>query len=154
MFATPYDRKTLKNPKTICKEPTLTEQSHAAECDINNILMKHNAGDLLAHVKHTQLQFGDFTAVNEYDEALNTIAKAREAFEAVPARIRERIGNDPGAFIELVTDPRRQDELVELGLAKAMASETPTIVSPELEKAVTEMVTKAAETVTTEPTEG
>ena len=92
---TAYDRSTHDNPKTICLEESKTEQCHATECDISNILRRHNAGDLLAHVKYTQLNFGDYTEINEYDEALNTVAKANQAFEALPSNIRELFQNKP-----------------------------------------------------------
>jgi phage internal scaffolding protein len=141
----PYKPETHDRPKTFCKEKSLTEQSHAPDCDINNILMKHNAGDIMAHVKYTQASFGDYTQINEYDEALNTVAKAQQAFEALPSKIREAFNNDPGKYVETVTDPSQREKLVELGMANAIQEEKVTQPNPELVNAVTEMVKQATQ---------
>lgn len=146
MFKTPYQRETLSNPLTICEEESLCEQHHAIDCDIANIMRKHSAGDMLAHVKNVKLQFGDFTEINEYDDALNTIAKSREAFEALPSKVREAFGNNPGLFVEAVTDPSRRDDLVRLGLA-TVAEEKQLSNNPKLEAAIIDMVAKASESV-------
>lgn len=94
-----------------------TKQSFKAQCDVNNILRQYDKTGLLTHVNTAAAQYGDFTAVNEYQENLNRVIMAQQAFAELPASIRKRFSNDPGEFFEFVTDPANQDEAVRLGLA-------------------------------------
>lgn len=93
-----------------------TEQHHKKAVDINNIIPLYDKTGLLNHVNATQAHYGDFTQVNEYQQALNTVIEAQHQFEALPSSIRKKFGNDPGAFIEFVTDPKNSDEMIEMGL--------------------------------------
>lgn len=60
--------------------------------------------------------YGDFTAMGDYMENMNKIVQAREMFDALPAKVRERFGNNPGAMIDFVMDPNNKDEAIKLGL--------------------------------------
>ena len=105
-----------------------TEQHHKSLCDINNIIKQYDKTGLITHVNKAIAQYGDFTEVNEYQESLNLVMEAQEAFNALPAAIRARFENDPGQFLEFATNPANADEMVELGLAKKIAEvveETP-----------------------------
>jgi len=97
-------------------EESLTQQQFKNECDINNILRNVEKGILPDLIK-TNPQYGDFTKVTDYQEALNTVLFAKEQFLALPSQVRERFGNDPSLFLEFATEPANMESMVELGLA-------------------------------------
>ena len=62
--------------------------------------------------------YGDFSEMGDYMENMNKIVQAREMFDALPSRVRERFGNNPGAMIDFVMDPNNKEEAKKLGLLK------------------------------------
>lgn len=98
--------------------PTPTQQHLKAECDINNILRQYDKTGLITHVNNATAQYGDFTEVNEYQESLNRVIAAQDAFAALPSDVRKRFANDPGEFFEFATDPSNFDAMVDMGLAE------------------------------------
>lgn len=104
---------------------SLTKQCFREECDINNILRKFNkTGQLPEMIKRNPI-YGDFSEPVDYQEALNIVLHADEQFRNLPARVRERFGNDPKRFLEFVSDPSNGEELVEMGLATRRPSDEP-----------------------------
>lgn len=99
-------------------EAIRTEQHHKEDCDVNNIVRRHlKTGQLPWFAKQGNPQFGDFSEVGSYHEAMNTLLDARDQFETLPAQLRKRFGNDPGEFLEFVHNPENAEEMVKLGLA-------------------------------------
>ena len=92
--------------------PTPTQQHAKAECDINNILRQYDRTGLITHINTATAQYGDFTEVNEYQESLNMVMNAQEAFMALPSAIRKQFENDPGQFFEFATNPENQDAIL------------------------------------------
>ena len=64
--------------------------------------------------------YGDFSELGDYMENMNKVIEAREMFDALPSKIRERFGNNPGAMINFVMDPNNRDEAIELGLLEVI----------------------------------
>lgn len=127
-FKTPYDGKRHRVSLSFLDEEGeqktgLTEQHHKKDCDINHILRTYDKTGLITHVNTAQAHYGDFTIVNEYQESLNLVMAAQEDFLAMPADIRKKFDNDPGQFMEFVTNPDNLDEMRELGLAVKAAPE-------------------------------
>lgn len=100
--------------------PSLTKQEFKDECDINVIMKRYEKDGFLAHFNKYQGQYGDFLDAPEFHEAQNKVLVATEMFMSLPAAIRSRFDNDPGAFLDFVGDPANGKELVELGLARAV----------------------------------
>lgn len=102
--------------------PSLTKQSEAAACDINNIMEKYTATGFLPDGDGRQPAYGDFSTMETFQEALNIVSSANAQFYSLPAEIRQRFANDPGQFLGFVeagaTDPKVRDELVKMGLAQ------------------------------------
>lgn len=96
---------------------SLTEQHHKTECDIRTIIKRYDKTGLINHVNSAKAEYGDFTMVNEYQDALNTVINAQNAFDELPSDVRKKFNNDPGAFFEYATNPDNLDGMVELGLA-------------------------------------
>ena len=53
----------------------------------------------------------------------NKVAKATQAFMALPVAIRTRFGNDVVNLLEFIDDPRNIDEARKLGLLKPASKE-------------------------------
>lgn len=103
---------------TINDEPSLTQQQYAEECDINNIVKRY-ANDPATWRMLTEGKKGvyaDFSEIKDYQQMLNQVIHAQEAFMTLPASIRARFRNDPGSLLEFLQDPNNREEAVELGL--------------------------------------
>lgn len=101
------------------KGESLTQQHHAHDADVRNIIKQYDRTGLIANVNRGVAQYGDFSEINEYREALDFVISANESFAELPAKIREMFGNDAGTFFEFATDPNNAEEMVKLGLAEA-----------------------------------
>ncbi|AXL14650.1 internal scaffolding protein [Microviridae sp.] len=100
------------------KGHSLTHQSHAKECDINQIMMKWQKTGVMEHRNTFEGQYADFTETpQDYHEAMNQVLQAQEMFESLPSSVRRRFANDPGTFVDFVGDPQNVDEMIKLGLA-------------------------------------
>lgn len=92
-----------------------TQQNQKDEADINTIVRRFGVtGQLPTNV--VAPQYGDFTAVTDYQSALNAINSANLAFLAMPPEIRKRFDHDPAQFVEFCCDPKNKEEMKKLGL--------------------------------------
>ena len=98
---------------------SLTQQSHAAEADVRNIIKMYDRTGLIKNVQKGIAQYGDYSEVNEYAEAHRKVAEANEAFSLIPSEIREQFSNNAGLFFEFATNPQNKEKMIEMGLAKA-----------------------------------
>ena len=98
---------------------SLTQQSHAAAADVRNIIKQYDRTGLIANVNKGIAQYGDYSEINEYAEALNMVREANESFAEIPSHIREQFGNNAGAFFEFATNPKNSEKMIELGLKQA-----------------------------------
>jgi len=112
----------------------MTQQNMAAETDINNIMAKYQKTGVLTHVSKYVGQYGDFSGVPDYKTGLEMVMAAEEMFMSLPAKIRDRFGNDPAKFIDFATNEDNIDELRSMGLAP----QPPAPPEPSLVKVVTE----------------
>lgn len=102
-------------------EVSLTKQSEAEACDINNIMKKYEATGLLPDSSGRQPYYGDFSTMETFQEALHIVSEANSVFHSLPAEIRAKFQNDPAQFLGFIEkSSQTQDgvkELVDLGLA-------------------------------------
>ena len=96
---------------------TMTQQHMAEATDINNIMKRYEKDGIIDHVNQYQGEYGDFTVMPDFHTAMNKIIDAQEMFLTLPASIRDKFGNDPGAFVEFASDENNLDAMRELGLA-------------------------------------
>lgn len=101
------------------KSVSLTKQSMADDCDINKIMDRYASGAMVDHVNQYQGNYGDFTGAPDYHESMNKIIAAQDAFESLPAKVRAKFANDPGQFVNFVSNEENIDEMIELGLMEA-----------------------------------
>lgn len=100
------------------KDVSLAKQSFAEEADINTIVRRFKiSGELPTGVRMPE--YGDFTSVVDFKSAMDSLAIANEAFDAMPAAVRARFHNDPHEFVEFVADARNIEEARKLGLVPA-----------------------------------
>lgn len=97
---------------------SLAKQAFRDQCDIRNIIKKYRKTGVVSHVRTREGIYGDFSDIGDYQSALNAVIKAENMFMELPAAVREKFGNDPGAFVKFAEKPENYDELVKLGLAE------------------------------------
>lgn len=99
-------------------EPTLTKQSFKDDCDVNVILKRFETTGILPEATSSP-QFGDFADVDDYQSALHKVMAAEDAFMSLDAKLRLRFENDPVRFVDFVSNPANNAELIALGLVNA-----------------------------------
>lgn len=100
-------------------DENMTEQHHAEDCDINNIIAKYTRTGVLGDpfaMPSVSAQFGDFTAISDYQTAMNNLIQAQQAFEALPAALRKEFDNDPAKLLDFLGKEENRDEAIRLGL--------------------------------------
>lgn len=95
---------------------SMTKQSFKDECDINTLMAKYEKTGVLDHVNRRLPEYGDFAGVVSYQDSLNIVLDAREAFASLPARIRDRFGNDPAQYLSFIDKPENKEEAIRLGM--------------------------------------
>lgn len=110
------DLKPYQDPGIDCSQsPSLTDQSQAAECDVNNILKRFQQTGILPGVD-TKAVFQDVSNVPDYHAAMDIVINAERQFSSLDAHVRKRFNNDPAEFMEFIHDPKKAAEAVKLGL--------------------------------------
>lgn len=104
-------------------DPSLTLQSFSAQCDIRNIMAQYKRTGIVTHISNARELIGDFTDIPDYQESLNKVILAEEAFNALPAKMRERFNNDPAKLIAFCMDESNRDEAIILGLIDRVAEQ-------------------------------
>ena len=114
-----YDMMAVSNETAlVCLDPSRTKQSFAEESDINTLVMRFGlTGKLPENVSVPQ--YGDFLEVGTYQESLNFVIAAEESFMKMPAHVRARFHNDPGAFLDFVGNEANRGEAEKLGVVVA-----------------------------------
>lgn len=107
-----------------CGEPTLTKQSFAEECDINTIVRRFNLTGQLP-VGAWMPTYEDFDGIVDYHSLMNAKVAADQAFMKMPAEIRTRFNNDPGAFVDFCSDDKNRAEAEKMGLVHPRAPVAP-----------------------------
>lgn len=126
----PYARKRFDRESMVIDtgRESHVQQQFIKECDINNILKRYRATGLMRQLPG-QPMYGDFSNIPDYQDALNTVIRAEEAFMRLPSDLRTRFDNDPQKFLDFVKDPANKEELYSLGLAvRPKPSDTDRIV--------------------------
>lgn len=114
-----YDKDAASEETALrCEDPTRAKQEFKDECDINVIVERFGlTGEMPQDVR---MPFNaDFDGILSYQEALNQLIAADEAFYAFPAEIRDRFQNNPARFVDFVSDPKNIAQAHEWGLTRA-----------------------------------
>lgn len=115
---------------TICPEKSLTRQSEAEGADINVIMKRYEKTGVLP-LPLREAAFADVSDYTSFQEVMQAVVRGTESFMALPAKARERFGNDPVRFLDEVGG-LSPVELEELGLVEKAAEAVPAPVqAPE-----------------------
>lgn len=111
-------------------ETTPTVQSEKDSSNINTIVGRFLKNGFLGNVRPgapnvplrgpgdlPYLGMFDLSEFPDYQEARLIVARARERFDTLPARVRERFKNNVSEFVSFVSDKKNLPEMVVLGLA-------------------------------------
>lgn len=99
--------------------PSMTEQSHKDEVDIQRIMRKFKKTGVLTHVAAHKGTYGDYASAPDYQEAQNIIANAKSLFESVPSHIRSDMDNDPQKFVDFMQNEDNRDAIEAYGLSSS-----------------------------------
>lgn len=98
-----------------CEDPSLAQQHMKEEADINTIVKRFGlTGEVPTGMRLPT--YGDFTGIADYQTALHQVKAAQESFMSLPADVRQKFGNDPGAFVDFCSDEKNREALVQMGL--------------------------------------
>lgn len=96
--------------------PTLAQQQFKDETDINNLVDRFLRTGEMPPVDGRAV-YGNFLDVPQsYQDCLEAVCRAQEAFDELPAKVRQRFNNDPAQLLSFLHDPANVDEAVDLGL--------------------------------------
>lgn len=114
-----------------------TKQSFKDECDVNQVMRQWERTGQIGHVSEFTPQYGDFTNVDDYHAAVNQVNEAEAQFDALPAKIRKQMHNDPRVLMAFLDDPANEDLAIEMGLLppKPTLPEKPDKLQQELAEA-------------------
>jgi len=97
--------------------PSRTQPQFKAECDINNIMKKYKVTGSITHLNNKQRgTYLDLTNLPDYQQSLNDVIQANEAFSALPSHVRKQFENDPIQLINFLSDTNNREEAIRLGL--------------------------------------
>jgi phage internal scaffolding protein len=102
--------------QTVMSGESLTEQSHKASTDINNIVNKYARTGVLEHRNEYRGEYG-FCDGKTFQEAMFTVQKARDMFNELPSHVRQKFDQNPAKFLDFVQNPENAKQMVEMGLA-------------------------------------
>lgn len=109
----------------------LTQQSAAADCDMNEIMRRALMGAVPSHVNPASPVFGSLIGMGDLRDAMNLVVRAEAAFLSLDPFLRKRFHNDPAELLDFVKDDNNREEATKLGLLKPI--EVPK-VDPTLEE--------------------
>lgn len=116
--------RTAYSPKKViefnCVGKSRTQPQFAEDCDITTIVERYyQSGQWPTNARNIDhAQYGDFSNVSDFTDALELIQNAKENFQELPSSIRNKFHNNPAEFYEFVQDETNYDEMVDLGLAE------------------------------------
>lgn len=99
------------------------KQSFIAECDINNIIKQFGQTGQFKHINARAAQgaYLDLPDSIDFQQSLQIIKDGENAFASLPAKTRDRFGNDPASFLAFMADPQNAAEAIKLGLATSVS---------------------------------
>jgi len=100
----------------------VTDQSFKDECDINTIMARYQSTGELPVLNQGNAQWLDVSEM-DFQSHMNFIIEAQDLFDQLPSSIRDRFGNDPGAFLGFCSDEANTVEIAKMGLLTPEATD-------------------------------
>lgn len=95
-----------------------TKQSHKDECDIHNILRQFQRTGIINHVQSQRPTYLDLPTDMDFQQSMNTILQAQEAFANLPSQVRDYYANDPERFLAALGNEAEHQRLREFGVLR------------------------------------
>lgn len=93
-----------------------TQQHFREVVDINNILARYRKTGIIDHVSRARERYGDLTELADYAVNMDKVAKAKQAFEMLPAELRNQFNNSIPGFFSFIQDPKNKEKCIEWGI--------------------------------------
>jgi len=100
------------------EQPSKTDQSFKEDCDVNIIMDRFMKTGQISHLAKKQASYQDVSEIPNLLDAHISIKEAKEAFMALPARIRKKLHNDPLNLEEYLLNEENHEEAAHYGLLK------------------------------------
>lgn len=100
-------------------DPSMTIRSLRDETDINVMMARYQKSGSFhgsTNIPSARPQFGDFSTLPDYQQAMQILLDANDSFSALPSSVRDRFANDPANMLEFLADENNKDEAIRLGL--------------------------------------
>ena len=81
----------------------------------HNIMAKFQQTGVINHAAKHQASYCEADGTT-FQEAMNIVIEAQEAFSDLPSSLRSRFGNDPAAYLNFVSNEENHPEMERLGL--------------------------------------
>lgn len=118
------------SPSIVFHEPSMTEQYHRSEVNINDIIARYNRQGILGTPTQVrEMFFGDFSSAPDRLEYELSISDAKEKFMALPAKTRAAFENDPYKMLQEL-DSGNLQKFIDLGMMKAPEPSVGTLDNP------------------------
>nr|DAV45131.1 MAG TPA: Scaffold protein [Microviridae sp.] len=104
-------------------DKSMTQQHHniGDKLSTQKIVASAFAGQIITHTRDQTARFIDASAVQDFQQLMQTKFNADQAFAAIPDEIRlDLFNNNPADFVDFCLDPKNIDKLRELGLSPAL----------------------------------
>ena len=89
----------------------MTEQSHKAACDVNNIMARYTRTGVMEHIRQFEPVYSEVMP-DDYHTSMNVVGEAKSMFEELPSTLRRHFGDDVSAFLDFcATSPDASGEL-------------------------------------------
>lgn len=98
-----------------CKDKTRTQQHLAEETNINWIVNRYQQTGEVPQHQLPPLNI-DFAQGLDFQQAMDQIVQAREAFDALPSGVRSKFHNDPAEFVDFMSNADNRDQIRGMGL--------------------------------------
>lgn len=113
-----------KKVSTINKKPSMTDQSYKDQVNAKLIVKHYLKTGLMTHLNQTAGEFKDVSEVKNLYESMVKVKQAEKFFMDLPSEIRKELDNDPQKMLEVIVDPKLEQEAIKLGLKQEKEDKT------------------------------
>jgi len=111
--------------QTEFKKPSLTQQHHANDVNINKIIERFNKTGVLGDGLQRRGNYADVSLFGDFGECQRRIEAARESFASLPVQVKKLAGNDPSRLWDVLNNPENRQLLEKAGVLKTPEKPVP-----------------------------
>lgn len=104
----------------VFRDVSRTVQSEERSANINFIFERLVSTGVMPVLNRQELT-GDYSYIGEFQDLQDRVLEGVTAFNALPAKLRDRFGNEPAKFMDFMMDAANIDEMRKLGLVDPKA---------------------------------